>query len=73
MTALVERLDLPSALPRARGRRDETDTVQFAQAALAAALARKRATDLLHPKRGGCAGEGSAAARPRPQQAHGRC
>jgi hypothetical protein len=32
------RLDSPAALPRARGRRDtETDTVQFAQAALAAA------------------------------------
>ena len=38
MTTLVERLDLPAALPRARSRRDtETDTVQFAQAALAAA------------------------------------
>jgi adenylate cyclase len=37
MTTLVERLDLP-ALPRARSRRDsETDTVQFAQAALAEA------------------------------------
>jgi len=35
---LVERLDLAAALPRARSRRDtETDTVQFAQAALAAA------------------------------------
>jgi adenylate cyclase len=35
---LVERLGLPAALPRARSRRDtETDTVQFAQAALAAA------------------------------------
>ncbi len=38
MTTLVESLDLPAALPRAHGRRDtETDTVQFAQAALAAA------------------------------------
>ena len=38
MTMLVERLDLPAALPRARSRRDtETETVQFAQAALAAA------------------------------------
>ena len=38
MTMLVERLDLAAALPRARSRRDtETDTVQFAQAALAAA------------------------------------
>ena len=38
MTTLVERLDLPAALLRARSRRDtETDTVQFAQAALAAA------------------------------------
>jgi len=38
VTTLVERLDLPAALPRARSRRDsETDTVQFAQAALAAA------------------------------------
>ena len=38
MTMLVERLDLPAVLPRARSRRDtETDTVQFAQAALAAA------------------------------------
>ena len=36
MTTLVERLDLPAALPRARSRRD-TETVQFAQAALAAA------------------------------------
>src|ERR1700760_959353 len=37
MTTLVERLDLP-VLPRARSRRDsETDTVQFAQAALAEA------------------------------------
>jgi adenylate cyclase len=37
MTTLVERLDLP-ALPRARSRRtSETDTVEFAQAALAAA------------------------------------
>src|ERR1700719_1129009 len=38
VTTLVERLDLPAALQRARSRRDtETDTVQFAQAALAAA------------------------------------
>src|SRR6516164_10409666 len=38
VTTLVERLDLPAELPRARSRRDtETDTVQFAQAALAAA------------------------------------
>ena len=38
MTTLVERLDLPAALLRSRSRRDtETDTVQFAQAALAAA------------------------------------
>jgi adenylate cyclase len=38
MTTLVERLDLPAVLPRARSRRDtETETVQFAQAALAAA------------------------------------
>src|SRR6201986_1094742 len=38
MTTLVERLDLPAALSRARSRRDrETATVQFAQAALAAA------------------------------------
>jgi adenylate cyclase len=38
VTTLVERLDLPAALSRARGRRDtEADTVQFAQAALAAA------------------------------------
>jgi adenylate cyclase len=38
VTTLVERLDLPAVLPRARSRRDtETDTVQFAQAALAAA------------------------------------
>src|SRR5580693_10218856 len=38
LTTLVERLDLPAALLRARSRRDtETDTVQFAQAALAAA------------------------------------
>jgi adenylate cyclase len=38
MTALVERLDPPAALPRARNRRDaEADTVQFAQATLAAA------------------------------------
>jgi adenylate cyclase len=37
VTTLVERLDLPAAV-RARSRRDtETDTVQFAQAALAAA------------------------------------
>jgi len=36
VTTLVERLDLPAALPRARSRRD-TETVQFAQAALAAA------------------------------------
>lgn len=37
MTTLVERLDLPP-VPRARNRRNsETDTVQFAQAALAAA------------------------------------
>jgi len=37
VTMLVERLDLP-ALPRARSRRDtETDTIQFAQAALGAA------------------------------------
>jgi adenylate cyclase len=35
---LVERLDFTAALPRARSRRDtETETVQFAQAALAAA------------------------------------
>ena len=35
---LVERLDLPALLSRARSRRDtKTDTVQFAQAALAAA------------------------------------
>src|ERR1700751_4931370 len=34
----AERLDCPAALPRSRSRRDtETDTVQFAQAALAAA------------------------------------
>jgi adenylate cyclase len=38
VTMLVERLDLPAALSRARTRRDtETDIVQFAQAALAAA------------------------------------
>jgi class 3 adenylate cyclase len=38
VTTLVERLDLPAALPRARSRRDtETDTIQFAQAALATA------------------------------------
>ena len=38
MTTLVEHLDLPAVLPRARSRRDtETDTVQFTQAALAAA------------------------------------
>ena len=38
MTTLVERLDLPTALSRARSRRDtESDTIQFAQAALAAA------------------------------------
>ena len=38
VTTLVERLDLPAALSRARSRRDtEADTVQFAQAALAAA------------------------------------
>jgi adenylate cyclase len=38
VTTLVERLDLPAALSRARNRRDtETETVQFAQAALAAA------------------------------------
>src|SRR6516165_3576990 len=38
VTTLVERLDLPAALSRARSRRDtETDTVRFAQAALAAA------------------------------------
>jgi adenylate cyclase len=38
VTTFVERLDLPAALSRARSRRDtETDTVQFAQAALAAA------------------------------------
>jgi len=38
VTTLIERLDLPAALPRSRSRRDtETDTVQFAQAALAAA------------------------------------
>ena len=38
VTTLVERLDLPAALSRARSRRDtETDTARFAQAALAAA------------------------------------
>jgi adenylate cyclase len=38
VTTLVERLDLSAAVLRARSRRDtETDTVQFAQAALAAA------------------------------------
>ena len=38
VTTLVERLDFPAALSRARSRRDtETDTVKFAQAALAAA------------------------------------
>ena len=38
VTTLVERLDLPAALSRARRRRDtETDTIRFAQAALAAA------------------------------------
>jgi class 3 adenylate cyclase len=38
VTTLVERLDLPTALPRARSRRDtETETVQFARAALATA------------------------------------
>jgi len=38
VTTLVERLDLTAALSRARSRRDtDTDTVQFAQAALAAA------------------------------------
>jgi adenylate cyclase len=38
VTVLVERIELPAALPRARSRRDtETETVQFAQAALAAA------------------------------------
>jgi hypothetical protein len=37
-TTLVECVDLPAALSRARSRRDtETDTVQFAQAALVAA------------------------------------
>lgn len=36
MTTLVERLDLSAVLPRARSRRD-TETVEFAQAALAAA------------------------------------
>jgi adenylate cyclase len=36
VTTLVERLDLSAVLPRARSRRD-TETVQFAQAALAAA------------------------------------
>jgi class 3 adenylate cyclase len=38
VTTLADRLALPAALPRARSRRDtETETVQFAQAALAAA------------------------------------
>jgi adenylate cyclase len=38
VTTLVEGLDLPAASSRARSRRDtETDTVQYAQAALAAA------------------------------------
>ena len=38
VTTFVEPLDLPAALSRARSRRDtEADTVQFAQAALAAA------------------------------------
>ena len=38
MTTLVERLDFTAALPRARSRRDtESETVQFAQATLAAA------------------------------------
>ena len=38
MTTLIERLDLPAMFPPARSRRDaEIDTVQFAQAALAAA------------------------------------
>jgi len=38
VTTLVERLDLPAALSRARSRRDtETETIHFAQAALAAA------------------------------------
>jgi len=38
VTTLIERLDLPAALSRARSRRDiETDTIHFAQAALAAA------------------------------------
>ena len=38
VSTLVERLDLSAALSRARSRRDtETHTVQFAQAALAAA------------------------------------
>jgi adenylate cyclase len=37
VTTLVERLDVPATLLRARSRRDtETDTVQFAQAALTA-------------------------------------
>ena len=36
MTMIIERLYLPAPLPRARSRRDsETDTVQFAQVALA--------------------------------------
>jgi adenylate cyclase len=38
VTTLVERFDLPTALSHARSRRDaETDTVQFAQAALSSA------------------------------------
>jgi adenylate cyclase len=38
VTTLVERLNLPAALPRSRSRRDaETETVQFAQATLAVA------------------------------------
>jgi len=38
VTTLIERLDLPAMFPPARSRRDaEIDTVQFAQAALAAA------------------------------------
>jgi adenylate cyclase len=38
VTTLVERLDLSTASLRARSRRDtETDTIQFARAALAAA------------------------------------
>ena len=36
MTTLVEHLDLPAMLPRARSRKEiETETVQFAQTALA--------------------------------------